>query len=290
MDIKKILGRVTKVSPDGSIEVDTESSGTITSWPKSRNIVSVPLTDELVILSKVPSKNHTGVSSAYQWVYEQINIQNEPSTSKNPAVTGVTTTSGISYASETGFINNVSLSGPTIDSTPLSTGLRFAPGDVLLESRKNNLIRLDSDGNINLVAGKSSEDETLQLDDTSIYLTTSGERVNGIGLVGRGPQVINTLTYTNPQLVAKSSRVIFLADDELVLKSNSDVLINSNDWRTSINELMGMVEALTNLVLKLSSPGTITVATPTGPATSTLVTTLAGATQLKASVLSNKNF
>ncbi len=98
--------------------------------------------------------------------------------------------------------------------------------------------------------------------DSSLIYLSSTQKINNLKLAQRkiGLQTKSLTSYTNPQVVISSNRLIFNArEDELVLVSKKDIKLATPNWSIDVDTLVTQLEALVTAITKM------THATGTGP-------------------------
>jgi len=101
--------------------------------------------------------------------------------------------------------------------------------------------------------------------DSSLIYLSSTQKINNLKLAQRkiGQQTKPLTSYTNPQVVISSDRLIFNAkSDELVLVSKKDIKLATPNWSVDVDNLITQLEALVTAITKMTHP---TGVGPSGP-------------------------
>tara|TARA_R110002012_G_scaffold25348_4_gene84158 strand:- start:322 stop:1050 length:729 start_codon:yes stop_codon:yes gene_type:complete len=101
--------------------------------------------------------------------------------------------------------------------------------------------------------------------DSSLIYLSSTQKINNLKLAQRkiGQQTKSLTSYTNPQVVISSNRLIFNArEDELVLVSKKDIKLATPNWSVDVDNLVTQLEALVTAITKMTHA---TSAGPSGP-------------------------
>jgi len=101
--------------------------------------------------------------------------------------------------------------------------------------------------------------------DSSLIYLSSTQKINNLKLAQRkiGLQTKSLTSYTNPQVVISSNRLIFNArEDELVLVSKKDIKLATPNWSVDVDNLITQLEALVTAITKMTHA---TGVGPSGP-------------------------
>jgi len=98
--------------------------------------------------------------------------------------------------------------------------------------------------------------------DSSLIYLSSTQKINNLKLAQNkiGLQTKPLTSYTNPQVIISSNRLIFNArEDELILVSKKDIKLATPNWNVDFDNLITQLEALVTAITKM------THTTGTGP-------------------------
>jgi hypothetical protein len=101
--------------------------------------------------------------------------------------------------------------------------------------------------------------------DSSLIYLSSTQKINNLKLAQRkiGLQTRPLTSYSNPQVIISSNRLIFNArEDELVLVSKKDIKLATPNWNVDFDNLITQLEALVTAITQMTHP---TGVGPSGP-------------------------
>ena len=266
-------------------------SSIITAIPANANFINVPLYGEQVIVfSAISGLTEDSKTEQYYYmpavsVHGQINnnimpfIQNIRVDSKNYTNEGISSTKKTKVPEQLSFesrniVNIQPYQGDTILQDRFGSVLRFSSTHRNLSAYSQKPIWQGStaaDPFVALTCGLDGAQksgyftvENPDKDSSLIYLSST-QKINNLKLAQRkiGQQTKPLTSYTNPQVIISSNRLIFNArEDELVLVSKKDIKLATPNWSVDVDTLVTQLEALVTAITKMTHT---TGVGPSGP-------------------------
>jgi len=263
----------------------------VTAIPANTNFLNVPLYGEQVIIfSAISGLTENSKTEQYYYlpavsIHGQINnnimpfIHDTRVNTKNYGSAGISSTKKVKEPEQLSFetSNIVTIQpyqGDTILQDRFGSVLRFSSTHRNLSPYSQKPIwqgNTAGDPFVALTCGvdgvKNSGYFTIEnpdKDSSLIYLSTS-QKINNLKLAQRkiGLQTKPLTSYTSPQVIISSNRLIFNArEDELVLVSKKDIKLATPNWSVDVDNLITQLEALVTAITKMTHP---TGVGPSGP-------------------------
>ncbi len=263
----------------------------ITAIPANPNYLNIPLYGEQVIVFNAISGTTVDIKSGQYYYMSAINIHGQVNNNIMP------------FILDTKIINKDYLNKPISSTKKVKAPEQLSfesrnvitiqpyQGDTILQDRFGSVLRFSSthkdlaaysqkpiwqgstigDPFVALTCGVDGANksgyftiENPDKDSSLIYLSST-QKINNLKLAQRkiGLQTKPLSSYTNPQVVISSNRLIFNArEDELVLVSKKDIKLATPNWSVDVDNLVTQLEALVTAITKMTHP---TGVGPSGP-------------------------
>jgi len=252
----------------------------ITAIPANANFINVPLYGEQVIVfSAISGLSEDNRTNQYYYmpavsVHGQVNNNILPFIHDSRISTTDYITNSISSTKKSKVPDQLSFESRNI------VTIQPYQGDTILQDRFGSVLRFSSTHR-NLSAysqkpiwqGSAAGDPfvalTCGLDgaqksgyftienpdkDSSLIYLSSTQKINNLKLAQRkiGQRTKSLTSYTNPQVIISSNRLIFNArEDELVLVSKKDIKLATPNWSVDVDNLITQLEALVTAMTKM---------------------------------------
>ena len=269
----------------------TAFSTQITAVPANANFINVPLYGEQVIIfSAISGITEDGKTERYYYmpavsIHGQVNNNIMPFIQNTRVEQNNYSDSGISSIKKEKIPEQLSFESRDI------VTIQAYQGDTILQDRFGSVLRFSSthknlspysqkpiwqgtkvgDPFVALTCGVDGTQksgyftiENPDKDSSLIYLSST-QKINNLKLAQRkiGLQTRPLTSYTDPQVVISSNRLIFNArQDELVLVSKKDIKLATPNWSVDVDNLITQFEALVTAITKMTHP---TGVGPSGP-------------------------
>jgi len=264
----------------------------ITAIPANASYLNVPLYGEQVLIFNAISGNATDLKSGQYYYMPAINTHGQVNNNIMPFILDTKINNNNDYLSR-GISSTKKNKAPEQLSFESRNIVTIQPyqGDTILQDRFGSVLRFSSthkdlaaysqkpiwqgstigDPFVALTCGVDGASksgyftiENPDKDSSLIYLSST-QKINNLKLAQRkiGQQTKPLTSYTNPQVVISSDRLIFNArEDELVLVSKKDIKLATPNWSVDVDNLVTQLEALVTAITKMTHP---TGVGPSGP-------------------------
>ena len=263
---------------------------TNTAFPLNAHVKSIPVPGEIVLIVTAASSfaGNFRLNEGTFYYMNDVNVQSNINYNGVPTSGKVPFSNAASYQNASfGVVSTPNQSQPdrvkkTFKILNGQNALQLFEGDVVMEGRSGNSIRLSS--TINGLTGitkqptwtlgnpgdpimilsntkknsssKGFRIEDINKDDSSIYLAST-QRIP-LKLANKSAE-INVENYTKPQVVINSNRLVFNSKvDSIIMSAKKDIFLSTDKSKTSVNLIVESLEILAR--------GTFPTAVgPTGP-------------------------
>jgi hypothetical protein len=259
--------------------------------PANASYLNIPLYGEQVIVFSAISGNSENKKQAQYYYFSAINVHGQLNNNILPFIND--TRPQINNYLQSGIKSTIKAKTPEQLSFEPRNIVTIQPyqGDTILQDRFGSVLRfssthknLSSYSQKPIWQGKTAGDPFISLTcgidgtrksgyftienpdkDSSLIYLSSTQKINNLKLAQRkiGLQTKSLTSYTNPQVIISSNRLIFNArEDELVLVSKKDIKLATPNWSVDVDNLVTQLEALVTAITQMTHP---TGVGPSGP-------------------------